>query len=83
MDSVDTKLFPAEALHEFCTRVFIYFGLSKSDAVQAADVIVAADLRGIDSHGVARMDSYGSMVKALLLSPLNPAHKQIKMALPR
>lgn len=69
MDSVDTKLFPAEALHEFCTRVFIYFGLSKSDAVQAADVIVAADLRGIDSHGVARMDSYVGQLSDGLINP--------------
>jgi LDH2 family malate/lactate/ureidoglycolate dehydrogenase len=26
--------------------------------MQAADVLAAADLRGIDSHGVARMSSY-------------------------
>jgi L-2-hydroxycarboxylate dehydrogenase (NAD+) len=69
VDSVATKTFPAEALHEFCARVFIYFGLSKSDATQAADVLVAADLRGIDSHGVARMSSYVGQVSEGLINP--------------
>jgi hypothetical protein len=58
VEGVFTKTFPAEMLREFCAHVFMYFGVSKSDATQAADVIAAADLRGIDSHGVARMSGY-------------------------
>jgi L-2-hydroxycarboxylate dehydrogenase (NAD+) len=69
VDSVDTKLFPAETLREFCARVFMYFGASKSDAAQAADVLAAADLRGIDSHGVARMSSYVGLLSEGLINP--------------
>jgi len=33
-------------------------GCSETDAVSAADVLLLADLRGIDSHGVARLTGY-------------------------
>jgi L-2-hydroxycarboxylate dehydrogenase (NAD+) len=69
VNNVDTKLYPAEKLHEFCTRVFMYFDVSKSEATQAADVLVAADLRGIDSHGVARMSSYVDQLNDGLINP--------------
>lgn len=69
MESVETRIFPAEMLREFCARVFMYFGVSKSDATQAADVIAAADLRAIDSHGVARMSSYVGQLSEGLVNP--------------
>ena len=69
MESVDVMTFPAEMLCEFCTRVFMYFGVPKSDATQAADVLVAADLRGIDSHGVARLASYVGLLSEGLINP--------------
>ena len=69
MDGIDTKIFPAEALREFCTRVFLYFGVPRDDAAQAADVLAAADLRGIDSHGVARMSSYVGLLSEGLINP--------------
>ena len=69
MDGVETKLFPAEMLHEFCARVFMHFGVPKSDATLAADVLAAADLRGIDSHGVARMSSYVGQLGDGLINP--------------
>jgi len=33
-------------------------GCSENDAQTAAKVLVSADLRGIDSHGVARLSGY-------------------------
>src|SRR5260370_1811781 len=69
MAEVETKVFPIEALREFSTRMFLHFGVPKVDAVQAADVLASADLRGIDSHGVARLHSYFDM---LTLRPINP-----------
>src|SRR3981081_3297659 len=33
-------------------------GVPAQDAATVADVLVAADLRGIESHGVARLESY-------------------------
>jgi L-2-hydroxycarboxylate dehydrogenase (NAD+) len=69
VDTVESKIFPVEALREFCARVFMHFRLSKSDATQAADVLAAADLRGIDSHGVARMTSYVGLLSEGLINP--------------
>jgi LDH2 family malate/lactate/ureidoglycolate dehydrogenase len=61
--------FPAERLREFCTRVFEHFGVPPADAAQAADVLASADLRGVDSHGVARLRTYSDM---LSLGRINP-----------
>jgi len=48
----------ASPLRAFCVRVFQRLGISRSDAETTADVLVAADLRGVDSHGVARLRRY-------------------------
>ncbi|HIP87737.1 MAG TPA: hypothetical protein EYH27_04785, partial [Anaerolineales bacterium] len=45
----------AESLRDFCVRVFTTMGVPEEDAHITADVLVTADLRGIDSHGVARL----------------------------
>lgn len=47
-----------EALKRFCEGVFQTLGVSQQDAQITTDVLVAADLRGIDSHGVARLRRY-------------------------
>src|SRR5258708_3174291 len=49
--------------------MFLHFGVPKHDAAQAAEVLAVADLRGIDSHGVARLHSYFDM---LTLGRINP-----------
>ena len=54
----DLKSFSADHLREFCARVFVHHGVPPPDAAKAADVLVTSDLRGIDSHGVARLNSY-------------------------
>jgi L-2-hydroxycarboxylate dehydrogenase (NAD+) len=69
MTDVETKSFPIEALREFSTRVFLHFGVPRNDATQAAEVLASADLRGIDSHGAARLHSYFDM---LTLGRINP-----------
>ncbi len=48
----------AEALLDFCVRVFGKLGVSPEDAWVTADVLIQANLRGIDSHGVARLARY-------------------------
>ena len=55
---MEVKVFPIETLRDFSTRVFLHSGVPEKDAMQAADVLACADLRGIDSHGVARLHSY-------------------------
>lgn len=46
------------ALKEFTTKVFTEMRVPPGDAQVTADVLVAANLRGIDSHGVARTRRY-------------------------
>ncbi len=42
-----------EKLQSLLTRIFARFGLREEDAAVCADVLVLADLRGVDSHGVS------------------------------
>jgi L-2-hydroxycarboxylate dehydrogenase (NAD+) len=46
------------ALKEFVAQVFVKMSVPLEDAQVTADVLVAANLRGIDSHGVARTRRY-------------------------
>jgi LDH2 family malate/lactate/ureidoglycolate dehydrogenase len=50
--------FSEAALRGFTVSVFKACGMDEVGATQAADVLLAADLRGIDSHGVARLSGY-------------------------
>lgn len=50
--------FNYEELKHFTTGVFTEIGCPADEAALAADVLLAADLRGVDSHGVARLTSY-------------------------
>lgn len=45
-------------LHQFATAIFKKIGCSNNDAHTASSFLLAADLRGIDSHGVARLSGY-------------------------
>lgn len=45
-------------LTDLATSVFQAMGAELHEANTAADVLVSADLRGIDSHGVARLSGY-------------------------
>lgn len=69
MICAETKICPIEALREFSARVFLHFGCPKEDAEQAADVLACADLRGIDSHGIARLHSYFEMLSEGGINP--------------
>jgi LDH2 family malate/lactate/ureidoglycolate dehydrogenase len=46
------------ALRAFTKNIFLSIGCSDEHATLAADVLLRADLRGIDSHGVARLTGY-------------------------
>ncbi len=51
-------LYKADQLNRFVTGIFEKMGCPPQEAKQAADVLVSADLRGVDSHGVARLSGY-------------------------
>jgi len=50
--------FPEQQLRSFTEAVFLKMGCPDADAKLAADVLLKSDLRGIDSHGVARLSGY-------------------------
>jgi len=52
------KLFKKEELETLTEKVFLKIGCSREDAILATDVLISADLRGIDSHGIARLSGY-------------------------
>lgn len=68
-ESTPTLYFPAARLREFSQRVFMHFGVPDEDAGLAADVLARSDLRGIDSHGVARLRTYHDMLDHGRINP--------------
>lgn len=52
-----------ESLHRFITDVMLSQRMSEDHALICADVLVEADLRGIDSHGVARLSGYLRLIE--------------------
>ena len=46
---------PHESLHETVTAIFEKMGVPGEDAAEGADVLVATDLRGVETHGVSNM----------------------------
>ncbi len=65
----ETVRFSPEVLKDFSTKVFMHFGVPLSDALTASNVLGLSDIRGIDSHGVARLHTYFEM---LTLQRINP-----------
>ena len=52
------QIFSHQYLFSFYKNVFLKMGCSEEDATLASDVLINADLRGIDSHGIARLIGY-------------------------
>src|SRR6266540_3308762 len=50
-------------LKDFCNSVWMKLGVPERDAEITTDVLVLADLRGIESHGVARLPRYYNDLK--------------------
>ncbi len=59
----------AERLTSFCQRVFENLGVPSQDAETAAEVLVLGDLRGVESHGVARLQRYVKGLKDRVMVP--------------
>ena len=56
-------------LENFIREVFESIGFSEEHAKQCSDVLLLSDLRGIDSHGCARLSGYVRLVKAGRANP--------------
>lgn len=70
MTNVETKIFPIEQLQKFSRKVFMHFGVPEEDALTASEVLATSDLRGIDSHGVARLITYVDMLSHDRINPV-------------
>ena len=52
------QIFSYQRLFEFTQAVFRAIGCPEADAAIATRTLLSADLRGVDSHGVARLSGY-------------------------
>jgi LDH2 family malate/lactate/ureidoglycolate dehydrogenase len=55
---LNTHLLAHSVLEDFAKEVFLKMGHTKENALLASQVLIKADLRGIDSHGMARLSGY-------------------------
>ncbi len=55
---------PVATINRFMLDVFTALGVPAEDARVCADVLIASDVRGIESHGVARLKYYYDRIKA-------------------
>jgi LDH2 family malate/lactate/ureidoglycolate dehydrogenase len=54
-------------------RFFVKLNVPQADAETAADILLCADLRGVDSHGIIRLNTYyGSRLRKGLIDPHSP-----------
>jgi L-2-hydroxycarboxylate dehydrogenase (NAD+) len=51
-------IYTYQSLYSFTYAVFKHIGCDDADATTATKALLAADVRGIDSHGVARLSGY-------------------------
>lgn len=59
----------AAALDRFTRDLFTRAGMSEAHAAIVADVLVWANLRGVDSHGVMRIPRYVEMIQTGVINP--------------
>ena len=52
------SIFTYSQLHQFAISIFKKMNCSDAHAMLAANALLSADLRGIDSHGIARLSGY-------------------------
>ncbi len=52
------EIYSYETLHSFVKKIFIKIGCSEANAETATVTLLSADLRGVDSHGIARLSGY-------------------------
>lgn len=61
---IDSTFVPVDVIHRFMVDVFEALGTPPEDAQISADVLIASDLRGIESHGVGRLKYYYDRIEA-------------------
>ena len=62
---------PADTMRATVEDLFVASGMPREDAVQAADMLIWTDLRGVDSHGASNMMAF--YLRAFKARTTNPA----------
>ena len=75
MTDQDRRRYPAQEVIDFVIAVLMKLDVPADDARVTAEVLVESDLRGIESHGVARLFFYVWRLKSGLINP----HPEIKV----
>lgn len=57
-DNTNALRVDPEGVRKILTRIFVKSGIPEENAIIIADNLITADLRGVSSHGVARIKSY-------------------------
>jgi L-2-hydroxycarboxylate dehydrogenase (NAD+) len=69
----ESVLYNSADVRRFVERFLMRYGVPAGDARVAADILVTADERGIDSHGVTRLYTYyGRRLERKITDPLTP-----------
>lgn len=71
------KSYRYEGLKKLCNTVFEKFGFNKEDSEYITDVLLLADLFGIESHGIQRLSLYYKLIKSGMVE-INSEIKIIK-----
>ncbi|MGH2586076.1 MAG: Ldh family oxidoreductase [Dehalococcoidia bacterium] len=66
------RRYAARELIEFTTRVLVACGMPEPDARLGAEVLVDADLMGVDSHGIAHLPSHNGYAPGFRSGHVNP-----------
>ena len=61
--------YDAEGLRSFCSQALARAGAREKDAALVADGLIAADLRGVHSHGALRVGVYVDRLRAGSINP--------------
>ena len=67
--AADRPRVTVERLEDFYRRAFAAVELPAADAATVARVLLAADVRGIDSHGAPQARGYARMIRSGLANP--------------
>ncbi len=66
---METPIYHPAALRSFTQHIFEHFGVPSADAKLAADVLAYSDEHGIDSHGIARLETYYDLLREGRINP--------------
>lgn len=64
------KRLPVKTLQNFMIEVFTHIGVPEHEAAICAEVLIASDLKGIESHGIGRLKMYYDRIKLGIQRPI-------------